>query len=395
MKLAVLFHRVGPYHKARLKAAAKKGNIVSIEFSGRDDTYDWDIETTRSFEKITLFKEEDIHNISAKQVRRRMFDVLDQVVPDIIAIPGWSERAAISALDWSTINNKKVILMSDSTEDDTVRVWWKEGIKQRIVKCCSAALVAGKPHIEYIAKLGIPKRRIFTAYDVVDNAYFNYGSGKYREKKESIRKELGLNRPFFLSVSRFVEEKNIFQLLKAYADYVNNTKGSAHDFVLIGDGPLKHDIVQNINDLGLRDKVRLPGFIQYGDLPKYYALADFFILASIQETWGLVVNEAMASELPVLVSKKCGCWEDLIKEGKNGFTFDPYKIDEISSRLELMGSDKVDREAMGQKSKEIIDFFSPEIFSRNLWSAADAITGLPKVHSPITSKPVLWALSNF
>ena len=74
----------------------------------------------------------------------------------------------------------------------------------------------------------------------------------------------------------------------------------------------------------------MPGFKQYDELPIYYGLAGAFIHASTTEQWGLVVNEAMAAGLPVIVSERCGCAPDLVENGRNGFTFDPYDVDALT-----------------------------------------------------------------
>ena len=103
--------------------------------------------------------------------------------------------------------------------------------------------------------------------------------------------------------------------------------------VLLGDGPLKSDLCRLISDLRLDACVHLPGFKQYHELPVYYGLASAFVHASTTEQWGLVVNEAMASGLPVLVSNRCGCAQDLVKEGVNGFTFDPCNVEQLAQLM--------------------------------------------------------------
>ena len=122
---------------------------------------------------------------------------------------------------------------------------------------------------------------------------------------------------------------------------------------------------------GLADNVRMPGFQQYENLPIYYGLADAFIIPSETEQWGLVVNEAMASGLPVLVSNRCGCVPDLVEEGRNGFTFDPFDETDLADLMLRMSDDGCDRQAMGTASREIIAAWSPERFGRNLIRAAN------------------------
>jgi glycosyltransferase involved in cell wall biosynthesis len=119
--------------------------------------------------------------------------------------------------------------------------------------------------------------------------------------------------------------------------------------------------------------VHFPGFKQAGELPAYYGLAQVFILASSHfEPWGLVVNEAMAAGLPVLVSKACGCAVDLVQEGVNGFTFDPYDVQGLARLLEKMSSREVDLPAMGAASRRLIADWTPGVFAQNLFNAAAA-----------------------
>ncbi|MEL6166319.1 MAG: glycosyltransferase family 4 protein, partial [Cyanobacteria bacterium J06628_3] len=116
---------------------------------------------------------------------------------------------------------------------------------------------------------------------------------------------------------------------------------------------------------------RLPGFLQQDDLLPYFAHAKCFIHASIQEQWGLVVNEAMAAGLPVLVSKRCGCYEDLIIENVNGFGFDPENSQQLSQLMLKISSGEVKLEKMSQASLEHIQKFSPDYFAEGLIQAVE------------------------
>ena len=75
-----------------------------------------------------------------------------------------------------------MVVMSESSRQDEPRTWWKEAIKRRIVGLYSAALVGGQRHVEYLVELGMPRERVFTGYDVVDNDYF-------RQKAEEVRSQ--------------------------------------------------------------------------------------------------------------------------------------------------------------------------------------------------------------
>ena len=127
--------------------------------------------------------------------------------------------------------------------------------------------------------------------------------------------------------------KNLFNLLRAYALYRDRLKLQPWKLVLLGDGPLRPQIVALRSELHLQEDVFLPGFKQYSDLPAYYGLAKAFVLASTREPWGLVVNEAMAAGLPVIVSERAGCVPDLVKAGVNGYTFEPLDVEALSTHF--------------------------------------------------------------
>jgi glycosyltransferase involved in cell wall biosynthesis len=145
------------------------------------------------------------------------------------------------------------------------------------------------------------------------------------------------------------------------------------DLVLLGDGELRDQLLMLRERHGLTHCVHLPGFRQYDQLPPYYALAAAFIHPSTVEPWGLVVNEAMASGLPVLVSNRCGCAPTLVHDGENGRTFDPNDSDEMTDcMLEMTRLAPELRQNMGCRSRQIVAEFGPAKFAEGLLAAATA-----------------------
>ena len=147
--------------------------------------------------------------------------------------------------------------------------------------------------------------------------------------------------------------------------------------MLLGDGPLREALNSQLSTLNLHSHVRLPGFKQYDELPVYYALAKAFVHASTTEQWGLVVNEAIASGLPVIVSNRCGCVPELVQG--NGFTFEPTDEHELGSRLLQMASLSDDeRRRLGDASYRIAANFAPERFGEGLEQAAQLALNQPR-----------------
>ena len=147
--------------------------------------------------------------------------------------------------------------------------------------------------------------------------------------------------------------------------------------MILGDGPLREILNSQLSTLNVNDHVHLPGFRPYEELPVYYGLAKAFVHASTTEQWGLVVNEAIASGLPVIVSSHCGCAPELVNG--NGFTFDPGNKHELAARLLEMASlsDK-ERKHLGDNSYRIAGNFAPEHFGEGLQGAVQVALSSPR-----------------
>jgi len=233
--------------------------------------------------------------------------------------------------------------------------------------------------------------QITVGYDVVDNRHFAVGAAKAKEEAGLLRQR-NLPTDYFLACCRFIEEKNIPRLLRAFACYQRRSE-NPWDLVILGDGPLKAQILALRNELQLVNCVHLPGFKQYDELPAYYGLASAFVHPSTKDTWGLVVNEAMAAGLPVLVSERCGCAPDLVREGQNGFTFDPYDIAELAHLMDQMAADGCNRSAMGACSRAVIADWTPERFADGLLAAAKKAKSTDTNHSwTVADTSLLWLL---
>jgi glycosyltransferase involved in cell wall biosynthesis len=243
------------------------------------------------------------------------------------------------------------------------------------------------------------RERIFTGYDVVDNDYFARRTAEIRNSNSEIRNKYGLPESYFLASARFIEKKNLPMLLRAYARYrqMSDVEGQNTEkwhLVILGDGPLKSDLCRLISDLCLTGHVHLPGFKPYDELPVYYALAKAFVHASTTEQWGLVVNEAIASGLPVIVSNQCGCVPELVQG--NGFTFDPTDEHELVSRLlEMASLSDRDLKQRGEASSRVAEHFGPELFGEGLEKAADVATQLTRKKSGIIDRMLLFTAARY
>jgi glycosyltransferase involved in cell wall biosynthesis len=366
-RIGILFSNYGPYHIARLESLKKQHpsfeyQITGIELSRFQEMYPWQAQINElDFPIVSAVTNQSLERTQIHQLMTNLLRILNQINPNILAISGYFKPSMLLALFWCKLLNKSAILFSETTEWDAPRIWWKEQIKSWIVRKYKSALVGGESHKRYLMKLGMPESAIFLGYDVVNNATFHPCGISHLPNP--------LKQPFFLAINRFIPKKNLLFILSAYIEYRQQVGNIAWDLVLCGDGELRSQIESQIARLNLQHVVHLPGFLQQEQLLSYFAHAGCFVHASTVEQWGLVVNEAMAAGLPVLVSNRCGCFKDLVIEGVNGFGFDPEDCQQLTQLMITISSENCDRAVMSKASLQHIQKFSPDYFANGLWQA--------------------------
>ena len=359
--VAFLVQRIGPYHHARLRAwaALRMQAIQVVEFRPGDAVYAW-----------APMRDDGSYGRSQVNTGEELHQRLESLQPQVVVCVGYADREISQAMTWALERHIPLVTCSDSTFSDEPRSWLKERLKRRMVAAFASALVAGSRARDYMTGLGLEAQRQFQPWDVVDNAYFANGAERSRSDAVALRAGLNLPRRYFLCVARFVPKKNLLHLLKAYARYVSRAGADAWSLVLSGSGPQEAELRDSVVTSGLAALVHFPGFVQYPDLPTYYGLASGFVLPSVSDQWGLVVNEAMAAGLPVLVSAHCGCSSDLVCEGENGFVFAPEVVGALAACMERIAALPVAQlTAMGRRSREIVAAFSPVAFASGLNAA--------------------------
>jgi 1,2-diacylglycerol 3-alpha-glucosyltransferase len=374
-----MYNNFGPYHLARLAATARLGKprgvrVVGLELASQEKLHPWTVdEVSVQGLKYTLFPGQAIEEVQSLALTRAMWSALSILDPQAVAL-GLSREtlpALLAALAWTRRRKRVAITLTDSKFDDLPRPPWKEWLKKQLFRGFDAALVGGSLSHLYAEYLGIHKKNIFIGCDVVDNDFYARGAQLARDKMETFRAEHLLPENYFLFVGRMDEKKNLFRLLAAYEQYFQVAEKKAWSLVICGTGPLEDKV------RGLARQSNIPviftGFKQLEELPVYYGLARCLIVpSSHDEQWGLVVNEAMASGLPVLVSKACGCAPDLVQEEVNGYTFDPYDVDGMAQLLLKMSSKEVDCADMGRASQRIIAEWGLERYAEQLFLAMAA-----------------------
>lgn len=297
---------------------------------------------------------------------------LDALRPDLLLfLGGYSTRVLRQIIKHGRERHLPLVLCTESKRDDAPRRLHREWVKSRIVAQFDAFLAGGPAHRDYLVELGAPRDAVFLGYDVVDNDFFASGAARVRAGEGPRLAALTARDGYFLASNRFIARKNLERLVLAYAEYRRRVE-RPRDLVLLGDGPERSRLEHTIRERAVAG-VHLPGFARHEDLPDYYGRAGCFVHAATVEQWGLVINEAAASGLPILASATAGATAELVHEGVNGFRFDPSCVQRIAEALcRFEALDEREREDMGRASARIAARFNPEIFARGLTDAISA-----------------------
>jgi 1,2-diacylglycerol 3-alpha-glucosyltransferase len=415
----VLWSQYGPYHFARvaaLKSHADAQTIHALEIASRTADYQWS-RSGATVNLITLFPGAVVEQLSFWRVFLRTRRSFAQLKLDVCFLPSYSPKQPLAALFAAKSLGIRTVMMTEShmgtRKSRALGTWFK----RRLVSMFDSALVGGNPQRSYVESLGLPESNIFLGYDVVDNDYFAQRAEQVRAQAAEYRRRYDLPQRYFLSLGRFVVKKNLGTLIRAYRRFLDSAHAAKTHLVMVGSGE------EETNLRLLCDELRLPvynkmaskidiqesctgdskpgvhfyGFRQIEENPIFYALADAFILPSSLEEWGLVVNEAMSCGLPVVVSEKVGCAEDLLRMGtsfeaadaaipggaarpnghirQNGFTFDPKSVDSLTHALLALDANPALRESMGRASRSIVADFSCDRFAQSALRAAQKAMG--------------------
>lgn len=192
------------------------------------------------------------------------------------------------------------------------------------------------------------------------------------EERLEKRRALGIpdDHHVVLNLGRLGTEKNLDELVEYFATVLK--LDSKLTFLIVGDGPAKKSLEEQVTRLGVRDHVIFTGMVQPTEVQKYYQLADLFISASTSETQGLTYIEAAANGLPLLC-RKDDCLCDIIIDGENGYQY--TTVEEFQKELESIIADSAWCENASKRSKEIAESFDKSHFGDTVEAIYESARG--------------------
>jgi glycosyltransferase involved in cell wall biosynthesis len=213
----------------------------------------------------------------------------------------------------------------------------KEWLKRFLFQRVDGVKVPGPDGARYAARYGTPAERIHVVRQSIDVERFAKERERWQPLRASLRADLGLEGCVFAYVGRLVNEKGIPHLLEAYQRVAK--QGGRTSLLLIGDGLNESEYRAFCAQEGLRD-VFFAGFVQQDDLPRMYAAADIFVFPTLGDPNGVVVEEAMASGLPVISTSAAGDICRRVQDGDAGVVVPPADPSALAEAMLMLMSDR-------------------------------------------------------
>lgn len=299
--------------------------------------FDWDVDL------LSGYSHEFLPNRAARPDVDRFFGCDTPAVADRIRrerfdaffVTGWNLKSYWQAVAACRLTRTPVVVRGDS-QLASPRPWHRrlanEATHRAMLRSFDGFLVVGRRNREYLLHYGAAPRRLFDTPHFVDNEWFRRRAAVAAERRDALRAELGFapDTPLLLFVGKLIPKKRPQDVLLALARL--HARRPEVGLVVVGAGPLEPELRAIAAHAGRR--VAFAGFRNQSELPTYYALADLLVLPSDGgETWGLVVNEAMACGLPAVVSDAVGCGPDLVTDGLTGACYPVGDVDALAAAL--------------------------------------------------------------
>ena len=357
--------------------------------AGFGTSFRWDVPLLDGYDHVFLeniARRPDVSRFGGVRIAG-MSEALASGAFDVLLVLGWQTVAHVQAIRAAWSVGMPVVLRGESTLQRTSgtdvgsavrRLVWLPA-RQRLYRAAfarvAAFLVIGTRNREYYRSFGVPDERCFWAPYGVDNAWFSLSQPARALARSRVRRAIGVSDDtvVFASAAKLIARKRPTDLLEAVARL--RAQGTPARALFIGDGAERHTVERLAAERGVTDACSIAGFVNQAELPAWYAASDALVLPSdARETWGLVVNEAMAAGLPVVVSDAVGCASDLVDQGSNGFTYPCGDVHELADRLaRIVALGPVGRQIYGERSRSIVARFGIDVAAQATIAATHAI----------------------
>jgi glycosyltransferase involved in cell wall biosynthesis len=272
--------------------------------------------------------------------------------PDVVVLGGLDNATMLIALSLCRMLGIPVVLWTEETDQSSWLL--TKTLYALFAGMADCILVPGTSSRSYMSHYA-DRQKIFESIDCVDNELIAKSSTEFLIKREELRTELGFspNQKVVLFVGQLVKRKGVDFLLEAYGRLRNER--SDISLMIVGSGERKDTLVNYCATNRISGVLFIESGMPYIQLIKLYCVADIFVLPSLLDVWGMVINEAMACGLPIIATKTAAASLDLVKLGVNGFIVDPANAEQLYDAIKKISEDDILRKNMASASLEMIN----------------------------------------
>ncbi len=337
--IVFMWEQFGAYHLDRLEAAgaafAGQARVVGVEIATLSSTYAWDpIEGAEHFERRTLFPTAISEDVPWYKKLGAAYRAIIATRPAAVFLCNQEQPEIMWLNPLLRLRGIRTYAMLDGKFDDMPRRVVREAMKQLVFRLYNGGLVAGSRHESYYRFLGLPATWSRPGYDTVSNARIRAWAGRPPAPDGRSFAERD-----FVVVARFVPKKNLLCAIRAFARMRASRGSATRRLILCGSGTLEPQLRAEVARLRV-DGVVFSGFLSPRDVCRQLADGLALILPSVEEQWGLVVNEAVALGLPILCSDNVGARDSLVRVGVNGFVFEPDNDEGLGQLMRMLSEDE-------------------------------------------------------
>jgi glycosyltransferase involved in cell wall biosynthesis len=382
-KIAILNYHPVQYFAPLYEILTKKNLNINVIYTSKQGIFNgldrdfnqkfkWDIDLLKGYS----YKFLDENSILNKYYE--IWKIIKNGKYDAIWVHGYSHLTHIFSILIAKCYGIPVLIRGEThlgLTKSKIRWYLHKKFLKIFFKNIDRLLAIGSKNYQYYVSLGIAQEKIFLTPYSVDNKRFS-GEGLTDEQLKNIRKryEINCDDMIVLFSSKFTERKRAIDLLKAVKLLKEKNISVNYTVLMVGQG----EEYSNLEDFVLKNKlenVKFLGFRNQAELPDIYAISDIFVLPSMNEPWGLVVNEAMCSASAIIVTDEVGCSSDLVRDGQNGYIYSAGSVPGLTECLEKIISDKEKVRQFRRESKKIINEWGYEQTSQGLINALESLNG--------------------
>jgi len=299
-------------------------------------------------------------------IRPFVFFYLMYYNPEVVVTTEFNLQT-VFALIYAKLFHRKILIQSNATSFTSLTFSKRRRFREWLVHRCDGFIANSSETKKYLCDLGAEPDKVFVSIQTIDVLKWKQSAEIWRDSRDELKNNLGLKDKVILYVGILEQKKGIHFLLEAYHNAFEKLKNTS--ILIIGGGSEESQQKEYCKQNGIHDNIVFAGYKQPDELPKYYALSDLFVFPTLGDTFGLVIIEALACGLPVICSSYAGAAEDLIREGINGYIFDPHDTKNLSVLLSTLLMDDKLLQKLKSGASESIENFTIEKSAENFLKA--------------------------